>query len=250
MVLDANIGTALLPQILRPLHTVQSKLSVDTIHASLVLDSNGSRVTTKVHIELLKRLVLRLRHKLPHKHRAHRAKARKEDVGAVRHARGGQHVLGGEANDKVEHPVRRGGDGDTLGPQRVGEDLLRKHPRDRAPRVGEVDGEQPDEDDGGPAGVAVRGPVRHEAALDTGDDRVAHHHTDGTADQELLAAKVVEPEDGWDGEEDLEDTGDTGGEQGDSSGSEAEGLEDLGSVVQNGVDTSLCEINISTGTTS
>lgn len=237
MVLD--IDAVLLPEIFRPLHTAKSQLRVDTVHTGLVLLGQGGVVTTKVDIHLLERLVLGLGDELPDERGTHGAEAGEEDVSPVRHAARGQHVLGGETDDEVEHPVGGGDDGDTAGPERVGKDLLGDDPGDGAPRVGKVGGEEPDEDDGGPAGVAVRGPVGHEGALDAGDDGVADHHAQGTGDQKGLAAEFIQEQHRGEGEDDLDDTGDTGRQQVGGGVGETETFEDLGCVVQDGVDTSL-----------
>lgn len=220
--LDINSHTVLLPQVFRPLNTRQSKRRINTIHACLILGCKRIVISAKIQVHLLESLVLGLGHKLPHKRRAHATEDGEEDVCAVRHAVRGQHILGGQTNDKVKHPVSRRDNRHTTRTHRVGEDLLWDDPRDGTPRVGKVGGKEPDEHHGGPARATVGGPVVHEGTLHTGDDGVADHHADGTCNEESLAAEFVEVEHGGDGEEDLEDTRDTRREEIGGGAGEAE----------------------------
>jgi len=89
-------------------------------------------------------------------------------------------------------------------------DLSNDDPRARSPRVAEEDDEDPDHDDGRPAGTGVRGPVVLEGSHDAGDDEMAHTHTDGAADQDGLASELVDVHDGRDGGEPHDDADDTG----------------------------------------
>lgn len=214
--------------------TIQSQTLLDPCHPLAILDSDGIPIGTKVHIQLLERLVLRLGHQRPHEDGPPAAEGGEEDVRAVLHVV--DHVARAQADDEVEHPVRGGHDGDAARAHAVGEDLLREHPRDGAPGVGEVDGEQPDEGDGRPPRGAVRGPRVLEGAVDGGDDDVADAHADGADDEEGLASEVVEEEDGGEREDDLEDAGHARREQLGGHVGEAEGAEDLGRVVEDGVD--------------
>ena len=163
--------------------------------------------------EFLEGLVLRLGRKIPDKEAAHAAEEGEEDVDAELQAV--DHVLCREADDEVEHPVRRGHNRDAARAHAVGEDLLRQHPGDGAPGVGEVDGEEPDEGDRDPALGAVealvQGPGVLVLAVDGRDHDVAAAHADRAHDEEGLAAKVVEEEDGGQGEDDLEYAGDARG---------------------------------------
>lgn len=78
-------------------------------------------------------------------------------------------------------------------------------------------------------------------AVDCCDDDVADTHAYCTCDKECFAAEIVDEEDGGESEDDLKNAGYTCGEEVRGYGGEAKGLEDLGSVVENGVDT--CEYN-------
>lgn len=224
----------LIQQILRGLHARQPQALLNPLHPLPILDRNRAAIPTEIHIQLLQRLVLRLRHHDPHKQRAAATERREEDVRPVLHAV--EHVPRRQPNDEVEHPVRRRHDGHTPRAHRVREDLLREHPCDGAPRVREVDAEQPDERHRRPARGAVRWPGVLERAVHGGDDQVADAHPDGAGNQERFAPEAVEEEHGREGEDDLEDAGHASGEEVGGDGGEAEGLEDLRGVVQDGVD--------------
>lgn len=71
---------------------------------------------------------------------------------------------------------------------------------------------------------------------DDRDDDVAGCHADCADGEDGFAAYAVDVEDRRDGGEEHDDADDAGGEEGDGVGGEAEGGEDRGRVVQDGVD--------------
>lgn len=218
----------------------QSQLLVDALHALTVLVGNAAHVTTEEDIEFLESLVLGLREELPDEETTEEREDGEEDVGTVLH--GVKHILGGKTNDEVEHPVGGSDDGNTTRTHTGGEDFLSKDPCDGTPGVGEVDSEEPDEDDGNPTlgngKMLVLVPLGFVDTLNGSDDDVADEHTNSTGNQESLTTKSVQEEDGRKSEDDLQDTSNTGSEKISGSGRETERLEDLRSIVQNSVDTS------------
>lgn len=96
----------------------------------------------------------------------------------------------------------------------------------RTPRVGKVDGKQPDERNGYPSlgliQTLVLVPVIFVQALHDGDHNVTAEHADGSGDQEGLTTELVEQEHCRQGEDNLENTGDTGGQEGLFGGGETE----------------------------
>ena len=115
-------------KVLNGLNTRQTKSLVDALHAGAISLSNALLLTTEEDVQLLKSLVLGLRGKPPDEQATQTTENGEEDVGSVLH--GVQHVLGGQTDDEVEHPVGGGDDGDTAGTLAVGEDLLGEHPCD------------------------------------------------------------------------------------------------------------------------
>lgn len=218
----------------------QSQFLVDALHALTILDGNAAHVTTEEDIEFLEGLVLGLGEELPDEETTEEREDGEEDVGTVLH--GVKHVLGGKTNDEVEHPVGGSDDGNTTRTHTSGEDLLSKDPCDGTPGVGEVDSEEPDEDNGNPTlsngEMLVLVPLGLVDTLNGSDDDVADEHTNSADNQESLTTELVQEEDGRKSEEDLQDTSDTGSEEISGSGRETERLEDLRSIVQNSVDTS------------
>lgn len=126
----------------------ETQALVDALHPLLVLDSKIALRATKINIQLLERLVLGLGHEPPDEQATAATEGREEDIGSESHA--GEHVLGGETDDEVEHPVRRGDNRDTARTHRGRENLLRQHPGHWTPGVGEVDSEEPNEGNGHP----------------------------------------------------------------------------------------------------
>lgn len=217
----------------------QSQFLIDALHALTVLVGNAVHVTTEEDIEFLEGLVLGLGEELPDEETTTKREDGEEDVSTILH--GVKHVLGGKTNDKVEHPVGGGNDGNTARTHTGREEFLSKDPCDGTPGVGEVDGEEPDEDNGNPTlsdgKMLVLVPLRLVDTLNGGDDDVADEHTNGTDNQESLTTEPIQEEDSGEGEDNLQDTSDTGSKQISGGGRETETLEDLRSIVQDGIDT-------------
>lgn len=76
-----------------------------------------------------------------------------------------------------------------------------------------------------------------EGAVNCSDNDVANTHSNSANNQECLTAKVIQEQDRGEGEDDLEASSHTGGKEIRGDGCEAKGLEDLGSVIQNGINT-------------
>lgn len=77
--------------------------------------------------------------------------------------------------------------------------------------------------------------------LEQGDNDSDNDHANGhngrSGHKHRLSAKLVEEEDGWDGHDKVDDTNDTGCKKGNCGASETDRLEDLGSIVDQSVDT-------------
>lgn len=124
--LRVNLLLAL--EVLNSLNTSQAKCLVDTLHASTVSLGNALLLAAKEDIELLQSLILGLRGEPPDEQTTQTTENGEENVSSVLH--GVQHILGGQTNDEVEHPVGGGDDGDTAGTLAVGEDFLGQDPCD------------------------------------------------------------------------------------------------------------------------
>jgi hypothetical protein len=90
----------------------------------------------------------------------------------------------------------------------------------------------PDEDDGHPAGTAVSRPVVLAGRDDAADDKVTDAHPNGTRDERLLAAPLVDVEHGRDGRKEHDNTDDAGREQRGGAAGQAERREDEGRIVE------------------
>lgn len=115
-------------QVLNGLNTRQAKGLVDSLHAGSVSLGDALLLTTEEDVQLLESLILGLGGKLPDEQTTQTTENGEEDVGPVLHRV--QHVLGGQTDDEVEHPVGGGDDGDTAGALAVREYLLSEHPCD------------------------------------------------------------------------------------------------------------------------
>ena len=180
---------------------------------------------------VLERLALRLRHEAPYEQGSDEADRGVEAVGepvAEVVALSEVHVEHGHErrrDDEVEDPLEGHGDGHGSATDGVGEDLGDEHPADGAPREHE------------------RGAVDHdrehrhhlEAGMTEGegDAQCADAHADGAADEEGLAAQLLDGEDGDEGEEDVDHAHD---DRVDHRVGHAHVAEDAGRVVEHGVD--------------
>lgn len=121
------------------------------------------------------------------------------------------------------------------------QDQLRWKTEEHTPGVGEVDGKEPNEDNSHPAlrfvETLVEIPVILVETLNGSNDDVTEEHANGTDNQEGLTTKLVKPKDGGHGEDNLQDTGHTSSQESLLGGGETETLEDLGRIVEDGVDT-------------
>lgn len=109
-----------------------------------------------------------------------------------------------------------------------------------SPRVSKVDLIDPDEYNGNPTSgfTSTAGPAAgSEVTVQSSDDDVRNTHTDGTGDEDGLAAKLIDVKDSRDGGEHEQDTTDTTSKKRSGVASQTQGLEDESSVVQNSVDT-------------
>lgn len=115
-------------KVLHILNTSKTKSLIDTLHALPISSSNASITATEEDIQLLQCLVLGFGCEVPHEGTTDCAEDGEENVGSVFHAV--EHVLGGQADDEVEHPVCGGDEGHTAGALAVGEDFLGQDPGD------------------------------------------------------------------------------------------------------------------------
>lgn len=147
----------------------QSDLSINLLHALKV----GTRCAlgTKYGVHLLERQPLRLGHDEPDKGSAQHRQAPEEDVRPVGDLL--QHVGRHLPDDEVVHPVRRRAQGDSIGPRAEGPDLRHEDPGAGAPGVAEMDDEEPDHADGGPARCGLIFPIICIPCEDDGDNKVA-----------------------------------------------------------------------------
>lgn len=220
-------------EITRVLSSSNTESIVNTLHpVSISLGHTFDR-TTEEHVKLFKgfvfglyqvlsallRLIVRLGlltgAKEPDESTACSGEECKEDVSAEFHRV--DHVTGGQADDKVEHPISRSHNRHTSGTHAVGEKLLSEHPSYRAPRVREVDREKPDEGDGNPpegfGKASTQSPLVFIHAIYGCDDDMTDTHTNRPDDQERFSTKFVEEEYGGQCKENLQYTSNAGGQQ-------------------------------------
>jgi len=140
----------------------------------------------------------------------------------------------------VVHPVTGSAERDTVRALGDGPDFSNDNPGARSPAVAEENDEEPDHGTSSPTGTgsATNSPLVPVATDETSNDDVARRHTNSARDQDRLAAKLVDVHDGWDGGNPHDNTNDTSSKQRDGVSRKAESLEDLGGVVEDGVDTS------------
>ena len=124
-VVSANLLVRL--EILQYLDTGKTKAFVGPHRAQTIGSSNAVRIATEEDTQLLKCLVLGLRGKLPYEQTTQSTEYG-EDIGTILHR--AEHILGGKADNEVEHPVDGGDDRDTAGALTVGEDFLTQYLRD------------------------------------------------------------------------------------------------------------------------
>ena len=111
--------------------------------------------------------------------------------------------------------------------------------RTYSPRVSKVDLIDPDENDSDPSGSCTSFGLpfgRSKGAVKSSDDNVRDTHANGTSDEDGLATKLINVEDGRDGGEHKQDTADTTGQKRSGVASQTQVLEDESGVVQNSVD--------------
>jgi hypothetical protein len=207
-------------------HAVVQQLGINLVAAAFI---------TKELVHLVERAALGLGDEERDVERAEDAHHAKENVHAERGR--GDEAGGGEGDGKVVEPVGGRADRDALGTQTKREDLGDDDPRTGAPGEAEADGEDPDEDNGGPPRGAVCGPVALALGNDARDDEVADTHDDCACDECRLAAPLVDVKHGGDGGEEHDDTDDTRGEKRGRGSVQAETAEDKGCVVKDEVDT-------------
>lgn len=142
--------------------------------------------TPKQDIHLFQRHPLRLRHAQPYEYRAAECQNAKEDERAIRDLL--QHDRRDLPDDEITHPVAARAQRDTIRTVRHRPYLTDDNPAARSPRVAEIDHEEPDEGNGGPAGGFVRGPLMDVDTKKDGNDCVANSHADGAGDHNWFAA--------------------------------------------------------------
>jgi len=141
------------------------------------------------------------------------------------------HVRGNDGNDAVPQPVRGGGETDTTGSDRNGEDLANDNPCTGAPGGGKE--EDVDADEGnqcsGSAWVVGKG------SSDSTDDELTDDHAQGTPDEKRATSKALNGPERDGGGDDVHDGEDHGHEEWVLDG--VERLEENGGVVKDEVDT-------------
>lgn len=96
------------------------------------------------------------------------------------------------------------------------------------PRIGEINHENPDENDSSPSRRRIIFPSPAITADDPRDDEVTHSHANRARYENIPSAELVYPEHGGNGEEEFDDADDAGGEKGRFVAVKADSLEDHG----------------------
>jgi hypothetical protein len=102
------------------------------------------------------------------------------------------------ANDEVVHPVAAAAQRGAVRARADGPDLSDQDPGTGTPGVTEVDDEEPDHDNSGPAGGLCVFEVVVVLCENHGDDEVRESHADGADSEHGLAASAVDVKHGRD----------------------------------------------------
>ena len=180
-------------------HAVIQQLCIDLIAPSLI---------AKELIHLIERASFGLGEEKQDVHRAQHTHNTEENVHPV--WRGGDKTWCGHSDGEVVKPVGRRADRDALCAQAERKHLCDDDPCARAPREAKADGEEPDEDDGGPACGAVCGPVVLALCNDSRNNELTESHDDSANNECWFAAPLVDVEHGGDGREEHDNTNNTG----------------------------------------
>ena len=188
----------LIPVVIRRVATIHNRrkpnLLLNLRHSLLVFLRRTLASEDGIH--LLQTQALRLRHEEPDKRRSNERQKTKEDVCAVRDIL--KKIRRNLSNDEVVHPVTRATERGTVWTCADGPDLSDQDPRTRAPGVTEMNDEEPNHDDGGPAGSLRVVEVIDVLGEDDGDDYVRHAHADGSNGEDGFAAYAINVEHGGD----------------------------------------------------
>lgn len=95
-----------------------------------------------------------------------------------------------------------------------------------APGVTKVDLINPHKNDGNPAGSFMGCPVLAEGSIQSGNNNMRNTHPNSTSNQDGLAPKLINVQNGRDSGKEHEDTADTTSKQGSGVSRETEILED------------------------
>lgn len=110
---------------------------------------------------------------------------------------------------KVPQPVRRSGQGNTLGTDGQRVDLANDDPRSRTPGRGKEEDVDADKDNQDNVGRVRAG----RGSADNGDDELAHQHAEGAVDEQRATANLFNGPEGDGGRDDVDDVGDDGDEK-------------------------------------
>lgn len=115
-----------------------------------------------------------------------------------------------------------------------------------SPRVAKVDLVNPHEDHSYPARGRFSFPSgRSVSAVQTGDNDVRNSHADSTRDEDGLATKLINVENGGNSGKHKKNTTNSTSQERCCVASETQVLEDEGGIVQDGVDTGPCSQSVS-----
>jgi hypothetical protein len=126
----------------------------------------------------------------------------------------------------VVQPIGRSSDTDTLGTHTKREDLGDDNPGHRSPGVTEVNGVEPDEDDGDPTSSPVVRPVVAVSTDNTGYDEMGDSHPNTTSNEDNLSSEAIDVEHCRDGGEEHDDTDNTSSKERRGATAQAKALED------------------------
>lgn len=112
-----------------------------------------------------------------------------------------EHIRRDLPNNEIVHPVATRAHRNPVCPIAQWPDFRNQDPRTWTPAIAEIDDEEPNEGDRGPAGSfsALDAPRVFVTSVDDGDGKVAKSHANSTNQQDRFAAETVDIKDRADG---------------------------------------------------
>lgn len=202
-----------------------------------LLEDNGilsTRAAPKDLVHLFQRHTLRLGQAEPNPNDATAEEDSKENVRSPSPA--GEHGGHIKRHGKVIEPVARRANRHAFGADGQGKDLGDENPRAGSPGSPKGADVDPHKDNGDPAGHRVASPLVVELGVDNAGDDHGNPHDDRTDDEHWLATDLVDEWHGGDGRDEEDDARDTTSEESQGPGSQAEALENVRRVVNDGID--------------